>query len=172
MRGATGTPFVVQFVGYSNSGKTTLVTRLIQRLRQEGYRVGVIKHDGHDFEMDRRGTDTWRFREAGAELVAIQSRTKTAWIEQRAVPLSELIARMTEAGAQIVLVEGFKQEAYPKVAVVRRPEDLELLSLVCNCIAVASWLALDGVPLPVFSIDDEEGIAGFLLARIQQQNQG
>jgi molybdopterin-guanine dinucleotide biosynthesis protein B len=157
-------PFVLQFVGYSNSGKTTLLTGLIGRLEQQGIRVGVIKHDGaHDFEWDQAGTDTYRFREAGASLIAIQSHTKTAMIEQTAVPLGELIKRMATAGAEIVLVEGFKWEDYPKMVVLREETDRELLSLVTQPVAIISWREFFHPELPVFSIDDAEGIYQFIL---------
>jgi molybdopterin-guanine dinucleotide biosynthesis protein B len=157
-------PFVLQFVGYSNSGKTTLLTGLIRRLEQRGIRVGVIKHDGaHDFEWDQAGTDTFRFREAGASLVAIQSRTKTAMLEQRAVPLGELIRRMAAAGAEIVLVEGFKREDCPKLIVLREEPDQELLGFVTQPIAIVSWKPFSHPELPVFGVDDTEGIYQFVL---------
>ncbi|MCK9905359.1 molybdopterin-guanine dinucleotide biosynthesis protein B, partial [Frankia sp. Cpl3] len=109
-------PPVVQLVGYSNSGKTTLLTEIIKRLEANQIRVGVIKHDGaHDFELHQPGKDTWRFREAGASLVAIQSANRTAFLEERAVPLSQLAQRMADAGAEFILVEGFKREHFPKL---------------------------------------------------------
>jgi molybdopterin-guanine dinucleotide biosynthesis protein B len=152
-------PFVLQFVGYSNSGKTTLLTGLIDRLERLGIRVGVIKHDGaHDFEWDQPGTDTYRFREAGASLVAIQSRTKTAVIEQTAVPLPVLVERMAAAGAEIVLVEGFKREDYPKVVVLREEADQELLGLVTQPVAVVTWHPFSHPELPVFAVDDLDGM--------------
>lgn len=91
-------PYVLQLVGYSNSGKTTLLTKLIPLFEQSGLRVGVVKHDGgHDFEVDQPGKDTWRYREAGATLVAITSATKTAIVDQRPTPLPELVERLTQA---------------------------------------------------------------------------
>lgn len=155
---------VLQIVGYSDSGKTTLMAKLIPLIEEAGIRVGVIKHDGgHDFEWDQPGKDTWKYREAGASLVTITSRTKTAMLEQRPLPLSELIERMAAAGAELVLVEGFKRENYPKMVVLRRPEDQQLLSLVSGVVAVISWDAFAHPEVPVFSVNDRERVARFVL---------
>lgn len=159
-------PRVMQLVGFSDSGKTTLLTKLIPLLQGEGLRVGVIKHDGgHDFELDQPGKDTWRYREAGASLVAISSQTKTAIIEQQPLPLEQLVERMAQAGADLVLVEGFKQAGYPKLLLVRKQEDRELLDTLANVAAIVSWGELEHAALPVFPLDDAEAIASFIKQR-------
>jgi molybdopterin-guanine dinucleotide biosynthesis protein B len=158
------TPFVFQIVGYSNAGKTTLLSRLIPRLEQSGLRVGVVKHDGgHDFEWDHPDKDTFRFREAGAFIVAIQSSTKTAMLENRPVPLKQLVKRMGEAGADLVLVEGFKREGYPKLAMLRDESDEELLETLTGVVAVVSRKPYVHPVLPVFFADQIEEILQFLL---------
>lgn len=160
-------PLVMQLVGYSNSGKTTLLTKLIPLLEQKGLRVGVIKHDGgHDFEIDQPGKDTWRYREAGASLVAITSQTRTAMIEQRPLPLADLIERMGQAGADLVLVEGFKREGYPKLVLVREEKDRELVSQLAHVVGVVCWQPEQRCgELPHFSIDDANSVASFLYQR-------
>ncbi|MFS0918219.1 molybdopterin-guanine dinucleotide biosynthesis protein B [Brevibacillus sp. 179-C 1.1 NHS] len=159
-------PCVLQIVGYSNSGKTTLLTKLIPILEQAGIRVGVIKHDGgHDFEWDQPGKDTWRYREAGASLVAITSKTKTAIVEQKPQDLSVLIQRLADAGAQLILVEGFKREGYPKLVLLRRPEDEELMSIVSHLVGIVSWTDRRQPELPFFDINDVENIARFVMER-------
>jgi len=156
-------PFVFQLVGYANTGKTTLITRLIPLLAQRGIRVGVVKHDGsHDFEWDQPEKDTFRYREAGAALVAIQSATKTGMLETRAVPLPQLIDRMRDAGAELVLVEGFKRERYPKLVMLREPSDVELLERLNEVAAVVSRAPFHHPELPVFLADQPEEIARFL----------
>jgi len=75
---------IVSFVGYSNSGKTTFLVKVITELKKRGYRIGVIKHDGHDFEIDHVGTDTWKHQQAGADVVCIASSHKVA-VMQRTV---------------------------------------------------------------------------------------
>ena len=120
-------PLVLQIVGYKNSGKTTLIAKLIHRLKQTNCIVGTIKHDAHEFDLDTPGTDTWRHQEAGADITAISSATRSAVISRGPEPLSVLLAHMRHA--DVVLVEGFKQADYPKLILLRKPEDAELLSL-------------------------------------------
>lgn len=162
-------PCVIQLVGYSNSGKTTLLTKLIPLLERSGIRVGVIKHDGgHDFEWDQPGKDTWRYREAGASLVAITSKTKTAIVEQRPTQLAVLVERLTQAGADLILVEGFKRESYPKLVVLRKSEDQELLQLVTHVCGIVSWGAIEQTELPHFDINDIEAIVSFIQAKMSE----
>lgn len=165
----SGRPAVVQVVGWKNAGKTTLVCKLVELLEQRGYETGTVKHDAHHFEMDHEGKDTWRHRQAGARIVAISSETegKTCYIEQRYTPLADILKRMADMDA--VIVEGFKSEGYPKIAIIRTTEQLELLERVAPVIAVASWLPkeeiLAGVPagVPVFHVDDEDGLLQVML---------
>jgi len=164
-------PYVLQLVGYANSGKTTLLTKLIPLFEQSGLRVGVVKHDGgHDFEWDQPGKDTWRYREAGASLVAITSQTKTAIVEQSPTPLPQLVERLAQAGAQLILVEGFKRESYPKLVVLRNPQDLELLHSLTGIIGTATWEPIARDEWPRFSVDDAEAIALFVKRLIQNSN--
>lgn len=165
---ACNKPAVCQIVGYKNSGKTSLVCALIPLLKQGGKRVAVIKHDGHKYDMDHPGTDTWKQRQAGAMAVAITSPARTSVIEERGSSLSELITGFS--GYDYVLVEGFKQEAYPKIVLVRRPEDLELLQNTRNIAAIALWermipyihSAVPQLQAQIFEINDTAGMANFL----------
>ena len=72
------TPPVVCFVGRSNSGKTTLIERLILELTESGYRVATIKHAGHGFDLDTEGKDSWRHKRAGARQVVVLSKSSLA----------------------------------------------------------------------------------------------
>lgn len=130
-------PVVLQIIGYKNSGKTTLITELIRRLKQAGYSVGTVKHDAHQFQMDYPGTDTWKHQEAGADVTAISSSNRSAILRNYPESLSMLLRQMSEV--HIVLVEGFKQESYPKLVLLRTSEDFELLQMVSNPIAVILW---------------------------------
>lgn len=167
-RAALSKPAVCQIVGYKNSGKTSLVCALIPLLKQGGKCVAVIKHDGHEYDMDHPGTDTWKQRQAGAMAVAITSPARTSIIEERGSSLSELIRGFS--GYDYVLVEGFKQEAYPKIVLIRRPEDLELLQKTRNIAAIAAWEQMipyihSLVPrqqAQVFQINDTAGMANLL----------
>lgn len=177
-----GAPLVVQIVGYKNAGKTTLVCRLVELLTARGLEVGTVKHDAHRFQMDVEGKDTWRHREAGARIVAISSEAegRTCYLEERYTPLEGMLERMRDL--DVVLVEGFKSEAYPKIAVIRHREQLELLGRLESLRAVASWLPAQelvraaqerewgGAQVPVFDKDDAAGlealIAGWLGGRV------
>ncbi|MED4604423.1 molybdopterin-guanine dinucleotide biosynthesis protein B [Paenibacillus validus] len=157
------TKAVFQVVGYKNTGKTTLTCRLIRLFRAAGYSVGTIKHDAHDFEIDLPGKDTWQHREAGAEAVAITSDGggRTFILEQRPLALNELVQRM--AHLDIVVVEGFKSEDYPKIVIVREAGDLALIGRVSHPIAVAAWLAPEQAAphaggTPIVAIDDTEAL--------------
>lgn len=130
-------PIIVQIVGYKNTGKTTLVCRLTERYKQAGYKVGTIKRDAHDFQIDTSGTDTWKHQEAGADITAITSSERTAVMMRHNVPLDQLIAQMSEV--DVILIEGFKEAAYPKIIMVRSAQDLELLHTLQNPLAAAVW---------------------------------
>ncbi|GAA0324695.1 molybdopterin-guanine dinucleotide biosynthesis protein B [Bacillus carboniphilus] len=151
-------PFVLQIVGYKNRGKTTLVCKLLEQLKTQGYRVGSIKHDAHQFEMDKPGKDTWKHREAGAETVAITSSTQTAIIIERPSSVQELLEKMGHL--DFVLVEGFKNGPYPKITILKEKADKEMLQELTNVIGVASWIPIDieAEEPKVFPIDDIEGI--------------
>jgi molybdopterin-guanine dinucleotide biosynthesis protein B len=158
-------PLVLQVVGYSNSGKTTLLTKVIASLTSCGYKIGTIKHDAHDFEMDKPGKDTWKHREAGAAIVSITSANKTAVIMQENRTIEELLPLYE--GMDIVIIEGYKFAGYPKVVVLRDPKHQELLDNVTSVLAVASWERLPDVQYPQYDINDIEGITDVMLAYIK-----
>jgi molybdopterin-guanine dinucleotide biosynthesis protein B len=161
----TQRPPVLQIVGYSNSGKTTLLSKLIAELTRKGYKVGTIKHDAHDFEMDKPGKDTWKHREAGAQVVSITSSSKTALIIQKRYIIEELLPFYQEM--DVVLVEGYKFADYPKIVVIRRAEDEELLHNVTSVLAVASWEPLSVSGYTRYEINDIESITKVVLAYVK-----
>jgi len=95
--------------GPSNSGKTTLIERLVPRLRRCGLRVATVKHAHHGIELEPQGKDSWRHAQAGAEAVALVSPGRTVWIlhTPQELPMQEAVGRM-EGWADLVLIEGFK----------------------------------------------------------------
>jgi len=115
-------PCAIFVSGESNSGKTTLIERLIPRLRTKGLRVGTVKHAHHGFELDHPGKDSWRHAQAGAEAVALVSPTQTAWVLATSAELScqAAVERMSDR-VDLVLVEGFKQKRGWQVVVARSP---------------------------------------------------
>lgn len=156
---------VFQIVGYKNTGKTTLICKLIEMLTEQGIRVGVVKHDAHEFDTDHPGTDTWKQRKAGAQVVAIASGYRTAIIKESSTSLHDLITQINDV--DIILVEGYKFENHPKILMIRTEEDLELLNQINNVKAVASWIPQGRFGkgfdlLPFYSIDDTAGILKLL----------
>ncbi|MBW4080482.1 molybdopterin-guanine dinucleotide biosynthesis protein B [Paenibacillus sp. S150] len=160
-------PAVCQIIGYKNSGKTTLICELIRQLRKKGCTVAVIKHDGHNFDMDHEGTDTWKQRQAGASAVAITSDARTSVIQERTSSLPGLLEAF--ADYDYVLVEGFKQEQYPKIVLIRQAEDIALLGEASRIAAMALWGPMQASAcLPQasgigrFDISDSAGMANLL----------
>ena len=159
---------VYQIVGYKNRGKTNLVCRLVDVLVAQGNKVATIKHDGHEFEFDRKGSDTWLHRHSGACWTAITASNGTAIVHNEALQLEQLIQQAPSDS--IILVEGFKLELYPKLVLVRWEEDLTLLEQLQGITAVVLWpeiwesqelrARIESIaPLNVFELDDTEWIA-------------
>jgi len=127
---------VLQVVGYKNAGKTTLVCEIVGMLAAEGLRVGTLKHDAHDIDPEPEDADTRRHREAGAFMTGLASAARTAWVCEQPSTLDDMLDRMSRTGADGVIVEGFKAASYPKLVLLRGPDDLDLLALP-GVIAVA-----------------------------------
>lgn len=150
-------PVVFCVSAVKDSGKTGLIVKLINEFIRDGYSVGVIKHDGHDYVMDYEGTDTYRFREAGAVCSAIFSGTQFSINEKRSVSLEQMIEKCKDV--DVLIIEGMKDSAYPKVEVVRR--EISTKS-ICNpdfliCIAT-DVVSQSEVKCPVYGLSDTEGI--------------
>ncbi|MEA3471284.1 MAG: molybdopterin-guanine dinucleotide biosynthesis protein B [Thermodesulfobacteriota bacterium] len=150
---------IVSVVGKSNSGKTTLIEKMIEKLVERGYRVATIKHNLHGFDIDHEGKDSWRHKKAGARLSLLASPGKVAVIEDTGADLGigELRDRYIN-NVDIILTEGFKGNPYPKIEVFRSVMEGELLSSKDdNLIAVASDSSIE-TDANLFDINDIEGI--------------
>ena len=150
---------VISFVGYSNSGKTTFLVKVIAELKKRGYRIGVIKHDGHEFEIDHEGTDTWRHRRAGADVVCISNNRQIAIMQTPVKPpiLDDMISLIHDV--DFILTEGFKQEN--KLQIEVNWQGRNCLGKKDNTIAVvADQICYEGVPH--FGLNDTVGIANLL----------
>ncbi|MBQ7777299.1 MAG: molybdopterin-guanine dinucleotide biosynthesis protein B [Oscillibacter sp.] len=148
------------FAAYSNVGKTTYLERLIPCLKEAGLRVGVVKHDAHDFQLDIQGKDTWRFAAAGADTVAIASASHFALFRQCAPSLEEILAQFTDV--DLILVEGFKQARYPKIALFRADSGKPLAAEPASCVAVVTDTPVEA-PCPCFPLNDPKPLAEHLL---------
>ncbi|HMK67884.1 MAG TPA: molybdopterin-guanine dinucleotide biosynthesis protein B [Stellaceae bacterium] len=153
--------------GWSGSGKTTLLTRLIPLLTARGLRVSTLKHAHHAFDVDQPGKDSYLHREAGAVEVMVSSERRWALMHEHrgaAEPaLDELVSHMTPV--DLLIVEGFKRQALPKLE-VHRPSVGK--PLICRedptVLAVATDEPLPNLPVPRLELDDVPGIAEFVLA--------
>ncbi|QPC87995.1 molybdopterin-guanine dinucleotide biosynthesis protein B [Mesorhizobium sp. NBSH29] len=152
--------------GWKNSGKTTLTERLVVELKARGWSVATVKHAHHHFDIDQPGTDSFRHRAAGAREVAIVSGRRWALmheLEGEAEPsLDNILVRMSDC--DIVLVEGYKREAHPKIEARRRDaKDRAPLSATDPAIvAIAADYLVTGETVPAFNLDDIGTIADFI----------
>lgn len=112
---------VISIVGKSNSGKTSLLVKIIRNLSKKGYRIGTIKHYNHKFEIDYPGKDSYRHFHAGSDATIIVSPEKLALVKRLSKPLflNSIIKNFFQ-GFDLVITEGFKQEHKPKIEVIRK----------------------------------------------------
>jgi len=159
---------IIGLAGWSGSGKTTLITKLIPRLIARGVLVSTLKHAHHGFDLDQPGKDSFFHRAAGATEVIISSAKRWAILhELREEPewnLRSLVAKMSPV--DLVLVEGFKRDAFPKLEIHRAANNKPLIHPEDpHIVAIASDIALPQAKVPVIDLNDIETIADLLLAR-------
>lgn len=160
---------VLGFAAASGTGKTTLLRALIPRLRAKGLRVGLIKHTHHDLELDHPGKDSYELRKAGASPVLIASaHRRVIFFEHEMVRepvLAEELAMLDGCGLDLILVEGFRHECFPKIEIRRSglnapplfPEDPSIIALAMDT------PSLPGSRLPVLDLNDPDAVMCFIL---------
>ena len=161
---------VVAFAGFSGSGKTMLVERLIPALKLRGLRVSVVKHAHHKFDIDHPGKDTWRHREAGAFEVVVASDKRLALMREFERParltVHQLIAELFD-GVDWVLVEGFKDSSLLKVEVWRADSAKPALYPDDDFIAAIATDSPSQLPeptlRPVLDLNDPDAVAQWLV---------
>jgi len=159
---------IIGLAGWSGSGKTTLITKLVPRLTGRGLRVSTLKHAHHGFDLDQPGKDSFMHRAAGATEVIVSSARRFAVLhELRGEPewdLPALVGKMSPV--DLVLVEGFKRDAFPKIEVHRAANGKPLIHPDDpHIVAIAADVALPQAGVPVIDLDDIEGIADLVLAK-------
>ncbi|EMN7356374.1 TPA: bifunctional molybdopterin-guanine dinucleotide biosynthesis adaptor protein MobB/molybdopterin molybdotransferase MoeA [Vibrio parahaemolyticus] len=162
---------ILGFAAYSGTGKTTLLEALLPKLTEAGLRIGMLKHAHHNFDVDKPGKDSYRLRKAGASQMLIASRNRYALMTETPEAEAEfeyLLTRFDEDKLDVVLVEGCKNIAFPKIELHREevgkpwlyPHDE-------NIIAIASDSAELDSELPQMNINDLDAIAQFVLQYVQ-----
>ena len=165
---------LVGFCAFSGTGKTTLLTHLLPLLKLRGLRVGVVKHAHHRFDIDYPGKDSYELRLAGASQMLVASRKRMAWVkesqENHPEPvLEEALLALETTHLDLVLVEGFKQAAIPKIELHRPSLEKPLMyPAMPNIIAIATDapLANKNISLPLLNLNQPVEIAGFIIETI------
>lgn len=164
---------VLGFAAYSGTGKTTLLKQLIPLLKAQGLKVGLIKKSHHDFEIDKPGKDSFELRQAGASPVMLTSSHRRALItehsELRERCLAEELAYFDLDSVDLVLVEGYKDESFPKIELHRPslgkpllfPQDPAIIAIACD-----GLLPLQP-SIPLFDLNEPEAIAQFITDRLR-----
>ena len=159
-------PPVLTFVAHSGTGKTTLLEKVIVELTSRGWSIGALKHDAHRFDIDRPGKDSWRMTQAGAAITAISSNEQTAVMRRHELPptLEQLLLPFQNQ-VDLIITEGFKQSALPKIEVFRKELDRKL---ICRgehndptLLAFAGNADLN-TDVPIFPIDDPVLLSNFI----------
>jgi molybdopterin-guanine dinucleotide biosynthesis adapter protein len=155
---------VIGIAGWSGAGKTTLISRVIPYLRQQGLRVSVIKHAHHEFDVDVPGKDSWVHRQSGAEEVLVSSANRWALMhELRGAGEPELVQLLRKMSpVDLVVIEGFKSEPHPKIEVHRKANGKPPLFPNNPAIAgLATDVAIE-TTLPVADLDDIPAVAAMM----------
>lgn len=158
-------PSFVQVVGFSNTGKTMLIKKLISAFKKRGLRVAAVKHAAHGYEVDTPGKDTWHYYEAGADQVMVVG--PHSFTVHRRLDFTPDLDRICEMlrEADLILIEGFKHQNGPKIEVIREGYSPERLPLGENLIAVVADTPVED-SVPCFNPQDIEPLAEFILKRL------
>ena len=155
-------------VGWKNAGKTGLMERLVTEITGRGFSVSTVKHAHHTFDVDHEGKDSHRHRVAGAQEVLLASRNRFALMHELRtedeLTLAELLTKL--APVDLVLIEGYKRDAHPKVEAFRGETNNPLIANDDPTIrAIASDKPME-LDRPVFDLNDTVGVADFILANV------
>lgn len=164
----THKPIVFAVSGIKNSGKTTLIEKLVTALTHKGYQVGVIKHDGHEFVADHEGTDSFRHKKAGAKNVIVYSKTKFMMIEEAEEPSLETLLAL-QKHMDIVILEGMKYSKFPKIEIVRASVSRENVCDPSTLIALVTDTSLRLPHVKAIQLNDFESILAEVMTYINTE---
>jgi molybdopterin-guanine dinucleotide biosynthesis protein B len=153
---------VLCIVGQSGGGKTTFIEKLIPELKKRGYRIAVIKHHPHDFNMDVEGKDSWRYMQAGSDAAMVSAPHKAALIKNVDHDLSpDELRTLVGDGFDLIIIEGFKKSGEPKIEVHRKALGKGLVCAPDDLIAIATDEKLD-IPVTQYDLTDIIGVADLI----------
>ena len=152
---------VIAFAAFSGTGKTTFIERLIPELKDLGLNVAAVKHDGHDFDMDRPDSDSGRFTRAGADCTVVFSASRAVFMENRPLAAQDVVSRIKNV--DLILLEGCKHGPWPRVVLERQGVG-ERLAIDSNCIAVVTDCPRP-LPVPCFGLKEHRHFALWLADR-------
>jgi len=160
---------LIGLAGFSNSGKTTFLEKLIAELKRRGYRVGVVKHTHHQIEFDQPGKDTWRHARAGAEVVALAAPGGVSLVRSfESDPGPDAVISMI-SGVDLIVIEGYKRGKWPKIEVYHGGVSERPVIPAEELLAVVSNVPLDSEVI-CFGLDDASGVADLLERVILKTN--
>ncbi len=160
-------PKIISFVGKSNSGKTTLLEKVVTCLTRKGYRIGTVKHTHHKFDPDKEGTDSWRHRKAGACATMVDMDDKIYMVKEDArTPEEKMMTYL--ADMDIIIAEGFKRGNFPAIEVFRKesshrhPLFLDDTAMVGRTMVAFVTDSEYRPDVPVFGLEDVSAISEFI----------
>lgn len=158
---------VYGIIGWKNSGKTSLMERLVAKITGQGFSVSTVKHVHHAVDLDQPGKDTFRHRTAGAREVVLASADRFALMVEHRGPEPELAAVLARlAPVDLVLVEGYKRDAHPKIEVWRAATGQPLIQPGDPLVRAVATDAALVLPVPVLDLNDTDAVARFILAEV------
>lgn len=159
---------VYGIIGWKNSGKTSLMERLVSEITARGFSVSTVKHVHHSVDLDHPGKDTYRHRQAGAREVVLASADRLAILVEHRGPEPELPAVLARlAPVDLVLVEGYKRDAHPKVEVWRAETAQPLIQPDDSLVRAVATDAALSLPVPVLDLNDTKAVADFILLEVR-----
>lgn len=163
-------PPVISVVGKSGSGKTVFLEKLIAVLKSRGLKIGVIKHNPHGFEIDIPGKDSWRYAQAGSDMVVLSSPERLALISRldQEMALDAVVGTYLQ-DMDLVITEGYKTGRMKKIEVSRRERSQVLLSPAQDLLAIVTDQSF-GLPVPHFALDDAEAVADLVEAEVLRRD--
>ncbi|MFA7109331.1 MAG: molybdopterin-guanine dinucleotide biosynthesis protein B [Sphaerochaetaceae bacterium] len=156
---------VYSLIAYSGTGKTTVMVELIKELKKRGYKVAAIKHDAHDFEIDKEGKDSYRMSKAGSDITVVLSSSKCAFIENRFVDINKVLDRIE--GVDLILSEGYSHGNWKKIGIFRKNSGNPLRINANDCFAICSDEKLN-CSCNQFDLDDYSGLVSFIIKDLKK----